>query len=1055
MKFESFVSGDENYRPIAFWSLNHRLSKEELSWQIKELAEKGFQGFFMHSRSGSLTPYLSKMWFDAIDEIIIEAKKNGLKAWLYDEDPYPSGAAGGKVLADHPEYRAKVLEIKKQHINGPANISLEIPLSKVIKASAIKTEDNVIVEKINIQDYVGILRKNWKEKRYYHSYYPTTEHEALPQYRSDTSSAMLTLEWDVPCGEWDIVIWYVYEQGKYQLYDSYPDLMNPNAVNYFIETTYEQYKKRFSQYFGNIIPGIFMDEPKFVALPYAWNNLLKDEFEKRKGYSFDIALLSLALDFNDSCRSRKDYWEVVSQLFHEAFAGSISKWCEENGLLLTGHASPEEEPVWQSIMTGNLMDFQKYLHIPGTDIITYMIGDKRHPILNLGPKLVASVARQWRDGKALCECFGVTEWKLKIADMIWISNWLFSLGINIIVPHTLSYSIDGLRKKDAGPSQFYQNPYWEYYKIYSDYLSRLGYILGESEPVVKTALIFSVRNYMSLERIHDLEAQELRDRFVYLFNKLLRNHIQFDLVSDTDFEKCTVEGDSIVIGKCSYKHIIISEMICPTREFVDKVKEYCERGGSLIIEAADKAKHQKDYNVYTKERKYLIDCIRNFNDIIFYKINGDANKGFSDQGINEVVALVKDDILIEGEYSDDIIVNHHKKDETNIYFLNNTSENEIKASITCVSNENFITEECIAEEWNLKYINKRVIPKHEDKWKVIIAPKSAAVIILKNNEIKQNNKQNNEEAKCGINLLSQSDNCNNVKTTELYSSWSFKICKRNVLILDKWLLETENNQEYGKINITGRGVIVSPPWTGQNDNLFGKAKTLIYKTNFWLDEQIDDMGIVLEKSAIKGNYEIYVNGILCENYFNSREYDCYNIEYPLKSNTFHSALQKYYRKGLNVVAVKVKLSEVNDGLLEPLRLFGSFKVQLNDGCSIGATLSKIEDEDHISYGSWTYQGYPNFSGSAIYEQEIYIDKNFEEERCFIQVDVGKDIAEVTVNGILAGISAWEPYVIEITDMINNCKNNIKIKVTNTLENLLYGTQKPSGLLGPVKIITHS
>ena len=60
----------------------------------------GFGGFFMHSRTGLDTAYLSDEWFKAIDSCINEAEKSGMLAYLYDEDRWPSGAAGGFVTSN-------------------------------------------------------------------------------------------------------------------------------------------------------------------------------------------------------------------------------------------------------------------------------------------------------------------------------------------------------------------------------------------------------------------------------------------------------------------------------------------------------------------------------------------------------------------------------------------------------------------------------------------------------------------------------------------------------------------------------------------------------------------------------------------------------------------------------------------------------------------------------------------------------------------------------------------------------------------------------------------
>jgi hypothetical protein len=48
------------------------------------------------------------------------AEEKNLLACLYDEDRWPSGCAGGKVVKDHPEYKTKhLLFTPRPYGNGP------------------------------------------------------------------------------------------------------------------------------------------------------------------------------------------------------------------------------------------------------------------------------------------------------------------------------------------------------------------------------------------------------------------------------------------------------------------------------------------------------------------------------------------------------------------------------------------------------------------------------------------------------------------------------------------------------------------------------------------------------------------------------------------------------------------------------------------------------------------------------------------------------------------------------------------------------------------------
>ena len=76
------------------------------------MKQMGMGGFFMHSRSGLETSYLSPEWMDCVEACIEEAQKQGMKAWLYDEDTWPSGFAGG-LITKEGKYRGRRILLEK------------------------------------------------------------------------------------------------------------------------------------------------------------------------------------------------------------------------------------------------------------------------------------------------------------------------------------------------------------------------------------------------------------------------------------------------------------------------------------------------------------------------------------------------------------------------------------------------------------------------------------------------------------------------------------------------------------------------------------------------------------------------------------------------------------------------------------------------------------------------------------------------------------------------------------------------------------------------------
>lgn len=109
---QDFRAPGSQYRGKPFWAWNGKLEPEELRRQIREMHRMGLGGFFMHSRVGLATPYLSDEWFACIDACVDEAGRLGMEAWLYDEDRWPSGAAGG-LATRNPKYRMRSLVMEE------------------------------------------------------------------------------------------------------------------------------------------------------------------------------------------------------------------------------------------------------------------------------------------------------------------------------------------------------------------------------------------------------------------------------------------------------------------------------------------------------------------------------------------------------------------------------------------------------------------------------------------------------------------------------------------------------------------------------------------------------------------------------------------------------------------------------------------------------------------------------------------------------------------------------------------------------------------------------
>ena len=91
---------ENRFKPVPFWSWNDELDEKELCDQIEWMHEHGIGGFFMHARGGLTTPYLGEKWFSCVEACLKKAKELNMEAYAYDENGWPSGFAGGKLIED-------------------------------------------------------------------------------------------------------------------------------------------------------------------------------------------------------------------------------------------------------------------------------------------------------------------------------------------------------------------------------------------------------------------------------------------------------------------------------------------------------------------------------------------------------------------------------------------------------------------------------------------------------------------------------------------------------------------------------------------------------------------------------------------------------------------------------------------------------------------------------------------------------------------------------------------------------------------------------------------
>ncbi len=550
-----FENPGNAWRGKPFWSWNGKLQKEELLRQIDVMKEMGMGGFFMHSRTGLETEYLGDEWFDLINSCADYAESIGMEAWLYDEDRWPSGLAGG-IVSQHPEFRQKaiLMEVSDRSDSTDLSDTSDILGRWTADLNAALCE--------NLQPFAGTVPEGKK---------------------------LLTFR--------------VVEQGSDGFYNGYTyiDTMNRAATEAFLKCTHEKYAKKCGDRLGRSIKGIFTDEPHRGALlcgfsmyrddgafcaPYTPR--LFDEFKNRFGYDLKEKLpeLFLQVDGKRISQVKWHYVELLQQLFLENFAIPCKEWCDRHNLILTGHVLHEDNLTAQTAMSGSMMRYYEHMHLPGVDVLGEH--NKNYWIV----KQLASAARQLGRTHLLSELYGCTGWQMPFAGHKAVGDWQALLGINLRCHHLSWYTMLGEAKRDYPASILHQSAWHKEYKAIEDYFARFGFMMAQGRPVCDLLVINPVESVWAQvhlgwsERLalKDEHIRKLEERYQTLFKWLLESQIDFDYGDEEMLGRMgQVEGGMLKVGCASYSTVLVSGMDTIRSSTLELLDRFVAAGGKVII----------------------------------------------------------------------------------------------------------------------------------------------------------------------------------------------------------------------------------------------------------------------------------------------------------------------------------------------------------------------------------------------------------------------------------------------------------------------------------------
>ena len=536
----AFRNPPAEYRSAPLWVWNDRVTEDEIRTQLADFKARGIGGVFIHPRPGLITPYLSDEWLSLCKTAVETGRSLGLKVWLYDENSYPSGFAGGHVPAEMPDAVRRGLRMTR--LQGAPKSFATPPLVVLRQTLA------------GFEDVTGKVKPGTADRAPYYVF------DVVPQEPSP---------------------WF----GGF----AYVDLMRKEVTDKFLDVTLNAYKRTIGGDFGTTVPGVFQDEAE-IAPPVGgmanYTPALFQAFQKKWGYDLRLHLPSLFDEAGDWKRVRHNYYSTLLDLFIENWAKPYYAYCADNNLAFTGHYWDHEWPN-PDVSPDNLA-MAAYAHMPGIDILMNEWATGPHAQFgnDRAVREIRSAANQLGRRRTMSETFGAGGWDMTFADQKRIGDWEYALGVNFLNQHLSYVTIKGARKRDHPLSFSYHEPWWGSYNVLADYFGRLSVVMSAGEQVNRILVIEPTTSAWMLYSPAAASARlkTLGEDFQNFVHLLEAHHVEYDLASEKTLEEFgSIRNLKLAVGQRSYDLVLLPpgfENVNDTTLIL--LRDYLMRGGKVI-----------------------------------------------------------------------------------------------------------------------------------------------------------------------------------------------------------------------------------------------------------------------------------------------------------------------------------------------------------------------------------------------------------------------------------------------------------------------------------------
>jgi glycosyl hydrolase family 106( putative alpha-L-rhamnosidase)/glycosyl hydrolase family 2 len=541
------------YGPIdCWWWEGDRLSKDRMRWQLDEMARQGVAGTWFYPRFirgeplGSSPPYWSDEWWEFVRFSLEEHRRLGLRAWVSDWTAHEFFQNRlREERSSNPALMGHRLVFRKEEATGEGTIRVEIPVEEsVLDTAAYRKVGNGL-------DYGS---------------------------RVDLTESVVdhTVVWDAPGPDWQVTVVTRQPHGL--------DYLNKAVAERWLDLFLGAYKDKVGEFVGRELAAFGPDEMFVLRGNILFSPTLVDRLKQEKEYDLLPWLPGLFTDIGPQTEKvRCDYYGTMVSLLDDNFYSVFAEQLHDLGMIYSTIATWGRGDILdQTYQYGDFFKMMRCFDVTGNEDPGAEGPGKR---CFIDAKLSSSVAHVYGKRRAAVCGYWASGWGATQDQNVAWTNENYAYGINLYNRHGGLYSTVGGWYEWVPPAVHFRQPYWRYWKQFTDYVKRLSFVLSQGRPCADVALLYpltTVHAHWSGDRDFGEAAKQTGEATFALAKRIYKSGIDFDFIDEPSLEHARTSNGILSVGDLEFQALVLPPMTTAPRPVFERIQTFYAEGGTVV-----------------------------------------------------------------------------------------------------------------------------------------------------------------------------------------------------------------------------------------------------------------------------------------------------------------------------------------------------------------------------------------------------------------------------------------------------------------------------------------